>query len=107
MSRTQQPKGTEEEQGITEQEVETKILHVLAIYPIISPTMLQGGLGPYMKPATWRPVLNRLIAEGKVEEHQESILSPSNRYNTYSKLSLPGVRVEMPKPAATEATVQG
>ncbi len=76
-------------------EVEAKILHLLKIYPIISPTMLQGGLGPYTKPAIWRPALQKLIEEGKVEETQESLQTPSERYNTYTKLSLPGTKVEL------------
>lgn len=70
-------------------DIEAKILHILGIYPVISPTMLQSGLGPYTKPALWRPVLALLIAEGKVVETQESLQTPSERYNTYSKLSLP------------------
>ena len=53
-------------EGIAEAEIEVKILHLLGIYPIISPTMLQGGLGPSVKPALWRPVLARLINEAKV-----------------------------------------
>lgn len=77
----------------TEEIVEAKIIHLLSIYPIISPTMLQSGLGPYTKPAVWRPVLQRLIAEGRVVEDQESAQAPSERYNTYSKLSLPGMTV--------------
>lgn len=78
---------------VQEQEVEAKILHLLAIYPVISPTMLQSGLGPYTKPAVWRPVLQRLIEEKKVVETQESLQTPSDRYNTYNKLSLPNVQV--------------
>ncbi len=73
--------------------IATKILHILSIYPIISPTMLQGGLGPYMKPAQWRPVLADLITKGKVVETQESMMTPNERYNTYNKLSLPGTKV--------------
>ena len=76
-----------------EKEVEAKIIHLLSIYPIISPTMLQGGLGPYTKPAVWRPVLQQLIASGRVVEDQESLQTPTDRYNTYTKLSLPHTRV--------------
>lgn len=83
----------ENTQEQNEAEVEAKIIHLLAIYPIISPTMLQSGLGPYTKPALWRPVLARLIEEGRVIEDQESLQTPSDRYNTYSKLSLPGISV--------------
>ena len=83
--------------GPTPEEIETKILHLLRIYPIISPTMLQGGLGPAMRPEKWRPVLTNLIAQGKVIEEQKSMQTPSERYNTYSKLSLAGTTVSVGK----------
>lgn len=79
----------------TQQEMEAKILHVLKIYPVISPTMLQSGLGAYVKPALWRPALEKLKAEGRVIEVQEGHQTPSDRYNTYSKLYLPGTKVEI------------
>jgi len=78
---------------VSPDEIRTKILHLLSIYPIISPTMLQGGLGPAMKPVLWRPVLEELIKEGAVVQEQESMLTPTERYNTYTKLSLPGAIV--------------
>ena len=78
---------------VTAEEIATKILHLLSIYPIIPPTMLQGVLGPSLKPALWRPVLEQLKKEGKVIEEQESTLTPAERYNTYLKLRLPGVTV--------------
>jgi len=86
---TTDAKPTEQSTG----DIEAKILHILGIYPVISPTMLQSGLGPYTKPALWRPVLAQLIADGKVVEDQESLQTPSERYNTYSKLSLPLTKV--------------
>jgi len=85
----------EKQDGLTPEEIETKILHLLRIYPIISPTMLQGGLGPATRPAQWRPVLIDLIEQGKVIEEQESMQTPSERYNTYSKLSLAGTTVSV------------
>lgn len=89
-----QPEVMEEEE--VGQEIEEKILHLLSIYPIVSPTMLQGGLGPYMKPAVWRPVLDRLVDEGKVVEAQATMITPKGRYNTYTKLHLPGTTAEIP-----------
>jgi hypothetical protein len=88
--------GNNEKVQATEEEVEAKILHLLNIYPVISPTMLQSGLGPYTKPSLWRPVLARLIANGQIVESQESLQTPSERYNTYVKLSLPRVTVNIP-----------
>jgi hypothetical protein len=85
----------EKQDGLSHEEIETKILHLLRIYPIISPTMLQSGLGPSTRPSQWRPVLIDLIAQGKVIEEQESMQTPSERYNTYSKLSLAGTTVSV------------
>ncbi len=68
--------------------IRDKILHILKLYPIISPTMLQGGLGPYMKPIQWRPVLENLIAQGVVVESQRSRQTHQERYNTYTFLHL-------------------
>lgn len=80
----------------TDQEIREKILHVLGIYPVISPTMLQAGLGPYTKPARWRPILQELIEAKKVIESQVSLQTPSDRYNTYTLLQLPDVEIKWP-----------
>lgn len=80
-----------EQVTITEEErkdIEAKIVHLLGIYPTISHTMLQGGLGPSLKPALWRPVLLGLIESGVVVEEHEQLLTPTNRHNNYTKLSL-------------------
>lgn len=78
---------------VSQEEIKAKILHLLRIYPIISPTMLQGGLGPAMKPALWRPVFEQMLKDGEIIQEQESMLTPTERYNTYTKLRLPGVSV--------------
>lgn len=78
---------------MTEEEIGTKILHLLGIYPIISPTMLQGALGPGLKPVLWRPVLRDLIETGLVIQESESKITPAERYNDYAKLMLPGTMV--------------
>ncbi len=75
------------------EDIATKILHLLSIYPIISPTMLQGGLGPQMRPASWRPVLAQLVKDGKVIESNKSMTTPADRYNTYIRLSLTGTDI--------------
>ena len=71
-------------------QIRAKILHTLKVYPVISPTMLQsGGLGPSVRPSVWRPVLQELIAEGKVVQDTIPSSTPSGRYNAYQRLYLP------------------
>lgn len=85
MNEQAEPESVDEE---VQAEIAVKIVHLLGIYPIISPTMLQGALGPQVKAGIWRPVLTQLIEEGKVVEESVSMLTPTERYNTYTKLSL-------------------
>lgn len=71
-----------------DKEIREKIVHVLSIYPIISPTMLQAGLGPTLAPAKWRPSLEVMIANGTVKRNTVTVKSPTGRHNSYSKLRL-------------------
>lgn len=68
--------------------VSMKILHVLGIYPQISPSMLQVGIGTALPPKIWRPVLEQLIKDGKVKEETYATVSPSGRDQTYHVISL-------------------
>ncbi len=81
------------EQATTEERDEEEvirkmIIHLLTIYPIISATMLQGGLGPSTKPALWRPILEQLIADEVVVRDTEQATSPYGQSNLYTKLRL-------------------
>lgn len=44
-----------------EERIAAKIVMYLEVYPMISPTMLQVALGPQVKPAIWRPVLDNMV----------------------------------------------
>ena len=76
-------------------DIKAKILHLLGIYPVVSPTMLQGGLGPSLKPKLWRPALTELITEGHVIQEQESRETHLGRYNMYTLIRLPGTKVQL------------
>lgn len=77
------PNTLESAQGIAE-----KIIHLLGIYPIISPSMLQVGLGPQIPPRIWRPVLEMLIVEGKVSRSEIVMPTPFQQHRSYTKLAL-------------------
>jgi hypothetical protein len=56
-----------------------KILHILDIYPCISPAMLQVGLGTSIPSRVWRPVLDRLIKAGEVTMHTQTSFTDRGR----------------------------
>lgn len=68
--------------------IKEKIKHVLTIYPLISHTMLQAGIGPQVQPKLWRPILDEMIASGEVKQEDYGTQSPSGRFITYTRLSL-------------------
>ena len=72
-----------------------KILHILTIYPIVSPTMLQAGLGPSIKSSVWRPVLQQLIAKEKVVQETHAGNTHTGRFNSYTLLKLPETTVDI------------
>jgi len=65
-----------------------KIIHVLTVYPVISSTMLQMGLGPHTKPDIWRPQLQKLLDDGTVVAETKSLLTPLGRHQSYTRLQL-------------------
>lgn len=72
----------------TEQMIRDKILHVLKIYPRLSPSMLQVGLGTALSSSIWKPVLRQLIADGEVLETNQRAETPTGRQQVYTVLSL-------------------
>lgn len=71
-----------------EREISSKIMHILSIYPKLSPTMLQVGIGTGISPSIWHPVLENLIEFGKVDKTQVMSHSPKGREQTYTIISL-------------------
>lgn len=65
-----------------------KIIHVLTVWPRLSPSMLQIGLGTGLSSRLWRPILETLITEGIVIREEVTARSPIGRDQSYTILSL-------------------
>lgn len=68
--------------------VRERIRHVLAIYPRVSRSMLQVGIGTSMPPVLWKPVLDKMIEDGEVTSQNTSYATPAGRHNSYEILQL-------------------
>lgn len=80
---------------VTNDLVAAKILHTLKIYPKLSASMLQVGIGTALPPKIWRPVLARLEEEGKVKQYDVGFVSPSGRDQIYHVIeAIPAVSGE-------------
>lgn len=66
-----------------------KIVHVLHIYPRLSPSMLQIGVGTGLKPSVWKPVLEQMISDGHVTRRFIQAETPSDRVQSYCIIELP------------------
>lgn len=72
----------------TEEYIRGRIIHVLTIYPGISSSMLQVGIGTALGPKLWHPVMDRLKASGRVVETEIMAQAPNGRDLTYKHLTL-------------------
>lgn len=69
--------------------IRQRILHTLGIYPKLSPSMLQIGIGTGFPPALWHPVLQAMEQTGEVVRLQVQATNPvSKRDQTYTILQL-------------------
>lgn len=73
---------------VSTEEVREKILHVLSIYPKISPSMLQIALN--IKSAIWRPVVDTLVEEGLIKRSSLISPTPGGRHQSYIVLKRVG-----------------
>jgi S1-C subfamily serine protease len=67
----------------------SKILHTLSIFPYLSQSMIQVGIGTAISPNMWKPLFQELIAEGKIVKTDVSATSPLERAQTYQVYHLP------------------
>lgn len=72
----------------TDEYIRQRIVHVLTIYPGISPSMLQVGIGTALGPKLWHPVMDRLKTIGRVVEGEVMAQTPGGRDLTYKTLTL-------------------
>lgn len=68
--------------------IEAKILSTLSIYPKLSYSMLQVGIGTAIPPKLWHPILNKLKKEDRVVEESLNARSPMQRDLTHRILML-------------------
>lgn len=68
--------------------IEDKILRLLAVFPKLSPSMIQIGIGSSMPATMWRPVLEDLVSRGQIS--RDTIIAPSGsgRTQNYTVISL-------------------
>jgi len=88
---------TVEETRSLEQEVAIKILHILQVFPAISPSMLQIGIGSSLPAKLWRPILQQMIDDKTVKQDFCLFPTPSGRQTTYTIISLYNTEIKMPK----------
>ena len=74
--------------AIHRRKIHQKIRHILQIYPVISPSMLQAGLGPQITANIWRPILEKMIKDKLIQQNSITLKSPAGRTITYTQLSL-------------------
>lgn len=70
----------------TDDVIRARLLHVLTVYPGISPSMLQVGIGTAISPKMWHPVMAKLKESGAVKEEEFMAQAPNGRDLNYKRL---------------------
>ncbi len=71
------------------EETKLRILHALKVFPFISASMLHQAIGTATPGKLWRPILEGLVEDGKIEVYELSALSPTGRMQAYTIYHLP------------------
>jgi len=79
---------TEEHGNEASTVIRERIIHTLRVFPKLSPSMLNVGIGTSVPGSLWRPELERLKAEGIVIEDTVVMETPARRTQSYTVLSL-------------------
>lgn len=61
------------------QDIESRIAHILEVHPYISRSMLQVAIGPGLSPKFWDPVFQRMIESGTIKLAKTTVVSPGGR----------------------------
>jgi hypothetical protein len=70
-------------------DIHDKIIFLLETYPYMSRGMIQVGLGPACPPRLWGPVLDEMVNNGEVVNHDIQVTSPNGRTMTKDIKHLP------------------
>lgn len=64
--------------------IKARILHVLSVFPFLSQSMINVGIGTSIPSKLWQPVLEELLADGSITKTAINAQSPSDRSQTYT-----------------------
>lgn len=74
--------------NLSNEDIVERIKHCLTIFPKVSPTMLQMGIGAYINAVKWQPQLEQMIVDGIVIREFITLKSPAERWKSYTLISL-------------------
>lgn len=78
-------------------DIKAKIVHLLEVFPVISPSMMQIGIGSSLPAKLWKPILRQLIADGILKEDVFVHPTAAGRQQSYTLLSLKDTTINFPK----------
>jgi|ERR1700761_2356667 len=71
-----------------ERSIRAKIMHVLGIWPMLTSSMLQNGMGVQTPARDWRPVLSKMRNEGLVLEDEIQVTTHLGQVRSYTRIFL-------------------
>ena len=73
---------------LADEVIRQRIIYCLRIYPRVSMSMLQVGIGTSVPPKEWKRVLAKMTFDNEVGVVTETHLTPTGRVNTHNVICL-------------------
>ena len=69
-------------------QIQEQLTHLLKVYPVLSPTLIQGLLGSNIRPTFWKPVLEAMIDEGSISRDEVQAQNAYGQFRSYTCIRL-------------------
>jgi hypothetical protein len=72
----------------TSGQIRKQLIHLLRLYPVLSPTMIQSSLGGKVRPSVWRPIMESMIKEGTLVRNEVVSENSWGQFRSYTCIKL-------------------
>ena len=73
---------------MTPERIHKQLEHLLQVYPVLSPTMIQSALGTKVRPVIWKPIMELMIKEGILVRNEIVSKNSWGQLRSYTRIRL-------------------
>ena len=74
--------------SVTIEQTQKQIVHLLQVYPVLSPTLIQALLGAKARPRVWKPIMEVMIKDGTLVRSEMVSENSWGQFHSYTCIRL-------------------